>query len=133
MIRDMRVVNGYPHFESQKKHIRQYQMNICGSWWYINNIITCNPEPQANGPEWCLVHVRIILRASRTRSPNQTEVSETVLQGTKLKIIILYLLTLHTLDPKHHFIIGCCNNILVWLYKETIELNQFIKTNVLKN
>ncbi len=57
----------------------------------IYNIITCNPEPQANGPEWCLVHVRIILlnllRASRTHSPNQTEVSETVLQVMKWKIL----------------------------------------------
>ncbi len=43
-----------------------------GCWWYtevlwsetiglckklnIIYIITCNPEPQANGPEWCPVH-----------------------------------------------------------------------------
>ncbi len=27
----------------------------------LNIIMTCNPEPQTNGPEWCLLHERIIL------------------------------------------------------------------------
>ncbi len=57
-------VNGYRHFESQKSMYSQHKMNARGSWWYIdvlwiettglckklniiNNIITCNPEPQA--------------------------------------------------------------------------------------
>ncbi len=57
---------------------RQHKINTSGSWWYIEvlwskiiilckklkmiyNIITCNPEPQANGPEWCPVHELIIL------------------------------------------------------------------------
>ncbi len=51
---------------------RQHKINTHGSWWYIEvlwseminlckklniiyNIITCNPEPQAHAPEWCLV------------------------------------------------------------------------------
>ncbi len=71
-------VNGYRHFESQKSIYRQHKMNPRGSWLYIEvlwsetiglckklniiyNIITCNPEPQANSPEWCPVHERIIL------------------------------------------------------------------------
>ncbi len=66
------------HFESQKIHIRQHKMNPRDSWWYIEvlwsetislckklniiyYIITCNPEPQTNGLEWCPVHERIIL------------------------------------------------------------------------
>ncbi len=28
-------VNGYWHFESQEKHIREYKMNTRGSWPYI--------------------------------------------------------------------------------------------------
>ncbi len=60
-------------------------MNTSGSWWYIEvlwsetinlcrklniiyNIITCNPEPQANGLEWCLVHKWIILLNWFTKS-----------------------------------------------------------------
>ncbi len=59
-------------------HFRQDDINIHGSCRYIEilwsetidlfkklniiyNIITCNPEPQANGPEWCPVHKRITL------------------------------------------------------------------------
>ncbi len=68
-------VNGYRHFESQKSIYRQHKMNPRGSWlltevlWsetelckklnIIYNIITCNPEPQANGPEWCMSEAQI--------------------------------------------------------------------------
>ncbi len=65
-------------FESQKTHIRQHKINTRDSWRYIEvlwsetiglckklniiyNIITCNPEPQKNGPKWCPVHEQIIL------------------------------------------------------------------------
>ncbi len=66
------------HFKSQKKHNKEHKLNTPGFWWYIEflwsetiglckklniiyNIITCNPEPQANGLEWCPVHERINL------------------------------------------------------------------------
>ncbi len=89
-------VNGYRHFESQKSTYRQDEINTCGSWRYIEvlwsetirlwkklhiiyNIITCNTELEANGPEQCPVH-KWIIRLNRfflvnymnkfTKSPN---------------------------------------------------------------
>ncbi len=66
------------HFKSQKKHNKEHKLNIPGFWWYIEflwsetiglckklniiyNIITCNPELQANSLERCPVHERINL------------------------------------------------------------------------
>ncbi len=66
------------NFESQKSTYRWDKINPHGSWWYIqvlwsemtglckklniiSNTIICNPEPQANSPEWCPDHERIIL------------------------------------------------------------------------
>ncbi len=51
-------VNGYQHFESQEKHIREHKMNTRGSWPYIEFLwsetiglckklnIICDPGPQ---------------------------------------------------------------------------------------
>lgn len=70
---------------------------------------------------------------------NQTEASETVLQVTKWKILwflIIYgkrladdFIYFRSKTSMFPIIIGCCNNIIVLLHKQTSELNQFFKTN----
>ncbi len=64
--------------KSQKSIYKQHNITTSGSWWYtevlwsetichckkisfIYNVITCNPEPRANSPEWSPVNEQIII------------------------------------------------------------------------
>ncbi len=92
-------------FESQKSTYRWDKINPHGSWWYIqvlwsemtglckklniiSNTIICNPEPQANSPEWCPDHERIILWTDSFSKPvRQIGLNQSVTRAALYKLL----------------------------------------------